>query len=199
MTAYQQDIFGGETPLSELPDNRLVQLRATNVAAARRYRARHPERAKQIGRESQARRRRKGPERVRELAKKWQQENPEKYKASYKKAGKKWRANNPDKHLEIARRWRRANPEKARAGWQRYRKKTGGAKPHRFWPQFYMEQRGRCQICGEPMLDLTAIHVHHIWAVDFDGPTAKWNLCATHASCNLSAGADWDARTLIYW
>jgi len=131
----------------------------------RRYRARHPERARESSRrwraanlegerERQRNAHRANPEKYRELTRQWREANPDKAR----EGGRRYREAHRQRHRELSRLWREANPGRARIAqlWRNHGLRLEG------WYAMWTAQDGLCYLCGDPLPDDPAkVHIDH--------------------------------------
>jgi hypothetical protein len=132
---------------------------------------------------------------LRRHGKAWREKNADKKKHD----ARSWYERNKDKTRAAARAWNKANPEKAKAASRRWHEKNPNAKREQWhrrrgtkigWPSHefdraWLEQAGRCEICGIEMT-LTGTGARSV-ARDHDHATgARRDLLCF--SCNKAIG-----------
>lgn len=129
-------------PLTEFHRNKRsrtgfqVYCKACQANIQRDYRARNPDKMRELSREAMRRRRAADPEREREYMRRWRAENPELVKASkrawdeanYEKlrefanrANRRWKASNAEKVIAYNTQWAKDNPDLVAAKAKRWR------------------------------------------------------------------------------
>lgn len=179
-----------------MKDGRQIHCKPCRADIQRAYRARNPDKAREITRQTMRRRRQADPDADREYMRNWREQNPELVKAS-KRA---WEAANRDRiriyASEANRRWKRANPDKVKAEDLRRRALKASASVGLVdLAALWESQGGVCGICDLPIdrdlawPDPRSASVDHIMPLARGGAHAQFNLQWVHLTENLSKGA----------
>jgi 5-methylcytosine-specific restriction endonuclease McrA len=177
-------------------DGLQVHCKTCQAETQRAYRARRPEKMRELGRNQMRRRREADPEAEREYMRKWRAANPDKVRAS-KKA---WNAANYEKVRAAANaanaRYKAAHPEKRREGdLLRRARKVAASVGEVDLEALWVAQAGACGLCGhdlDPGLawpEPKSPSVDHIIPLSRGGTHAQGNLQWACLDCNLSKGA----------
>ena len=139
------------------------------VVNKRRWRHRHPEKAREQSLRN---------------GRRYFLNNPGKNKEKCKR----WREANKDKHAEINRKWKENNPEKVKARRQR-RSRVKTEEGVVEWMELQVNPKTSqvCFYCGEDCKG--SFHWDHFIPVNLGGPNAPWNLHISCPGCNLRKGA----------
>lgn len=163
----------------------------------RRYRAKYPDKTRELGKEAMRRRRAADPNRERDYMRAWRAKNGELVKA----ARQAWHEANYEKARAAANaanaRYKQANPEKRREHDLRRRAmKRSAAVLLVDLAAIWEEQRGDCALCGQPIdrslawPDPMSASVDHIIPLAKGGSHAPQNLQWVHLVGNLRKGVN---------
>lgn len=177
-------------------DGLALHCRTCAAEFQREYRARHPDKSRELGRLNMQRRRESDPDRVRDYMRQWRADNPDLVRES-KRA---WEETNYVKHRAAANvanaKYKQAHPEKRREhDLKRRAVKRGATVGTVDLDRLWLEQDGRCGLCEKPLdRDLEWPHplspsVDHIVPLALGGGHEQSNLQWACLVCNVRKGA----------
>lgn len=193
MATKPRDAFGKNR---SKPDGLQLHCRTCAADFQREYRARHPEKMRELGREEMRRRRADDPDREREYMRAWRAANPDLVRAQ-KRA---WNAANRERvrlhSVEAKRRWKLENKQRLKEyDLRRRATKVAAVIGEVDLEALWVEQDGRCGICRSSIdrslkwPDPFSPSVDHIIPLVKGGAHSQENLQWACLVCNLSKGA----------